>query len=76
MATATYTRPYSIALGIVLTFLFGPLGVLYVNVLAGIIMMAATLLSGGLLAAPCWVISILMAIFHTEEPRTLTIEED
>jgi hypothetical protein len=58
-------KPKSVAVAIILTFLFGPLGLLYASVVGGIIMIVAGAILGiftlGLGLIPVWIICIIWA---------------
>ena len=64
--TVILAQPKSMGIALILTFLFGPLGLLYASVPGGIIMIIVGVLGGivtlGIGAIVAWVLSFIWAI--------------
>ena len=63
--------PRKLRTAVLLTVLFGPLGLFYVSVWGGVLMSAIALVSGiftvGLSLGPCWIVCVLWAVVATAD---------
>ncbi len=74
VVASTHPQTKSMAVAVVLTVLFGPLGLLYVSVLGGIILLVVTLLSAGILGIVTWPAAIIWAVIGVNKHNAALLQ--